>query len=125
MRNPPGLIVLFLTLTFGSVTAQSPVKKTELVLHCRDLNPAQVERIGKQLKSLEGVHLAGYYLPAQCLFITYDEKKVAKTSIVANVLYGLNKKARDVKGYTIYDIIDKGLPPGYLQENGQASVDPE
>ena len=116
---------MLLTLAVASVSAQTPEKKTELVLHCRDLSPAQVERIGKQLKSLESVHLAGYYLPAQCLFITYDDKRVAKSNIISSVLYGLNKKARDVKGYTIYDIIDKGLPPGYLQENGQASADPE
>lgn len=95
--------------------AQEPLLNKELVLHCRDLNPDQVNVIRKQLKCLESVHLTGYYLPAKCLFITYDEKKIGKSSVITSVLLGLNKKlkTRAVNGYTIYDIIDKGLPPEF------------
>lgn len=114
MKKSFFLIFTFLMSATG-VFAQEPLMNKELVLHCRDLSSQQVEVIRKQLKCLESVHLTGYYLPAKCLFITYDEKKIGKSSVITSVLLGLNKKlkTRAVNGYTIYDIIDKGLPPEF------------
>lgn len=109
------LLTSALILTALYTYAQEPLPQKELVLHCRDLSDSQVTVIRKQLKCLDGAHLTGYYLPAKCLFITYDDQKIAKSSVITSVLVGLNKKlkANTVKGYTIYDIIDKGLPPEY------------
>lgn len=108
---------MVLLLWSSWLKAQEPQSYTELVLHCPELSPVQVNTIEKQLNCLDGVHLSGYYLPARCLFITYEKDKIAKSSVVTSVLVGLNKKikARAVKGYTIYDIIDKGLPPEFTK----------
>lgn len=94
------------------VKAQEPKNYRELILHVTNNPGVELDRLGKQLLCIPGVHFSGYYKPERCFLITYDSTYVSSDDIIETTVKHLNKNihTETLHGLSIYELIDKGLP---------------
>ncbi|MFN8153991.1 MAG: hypothetical protein U0Y08_06845 [Bacteroidia bacterium] len=103
-------VILSSLLISGDVRAGPP---KEYILNTAPLSEWAVFKIRRQLACLEGLHFSGYDARSSCLLMQFDPDKIAGGFLILDMVRGLNKpmKFREVKGYTIYDIIDGKYKP--------------
>ncbi len=99
--------------------AQENIVYRELIVHTPELSEWEVYKISRQLNCIEGLRYLGYFKAGSCLLLHVDASRIANTDIITTTIHHLNKKMKtnEVKGYSIYDILDNKYPALTAVEN--------
>jgi hypothetical protein len=102
------VIMLCCQISYG----QDKTVYHELIVQVPELTEWKVFKISKQLACLDGLRFLGYFQAGSCLLLHIDGNKISNSDIITTTIHHLNEKLKtnEVKGYTIYDVLDNKYP---------------